>query len=195
VSQPFPGTNRRVVSWIGWWSRVHSPGTLRLALGSAIRHGMNDPPTSARHSGLIDAEAPVISTGRYRSSNGDCWRLISDPVSGRRLARRGPNPLIRWQVTETPIEEFLAVNGPGPAHDALRQILGSSSEEVDRVDLPSLPNNGNQPDHSAGSLPRECWIPVPIAAPVATAPNILRHFLSQKKPNCRRLLRVRLGGS
>ena len=65
----------------------------------------------------------------YRSSNGDRWRLITDPVSGRRVVRHEPNPASGGHVTEMTVEEFLAVNGPGPEFEALRRILGSSSGE------------------------------------------------------------------
>ena len=58
--------------------------------------------------------AQVTFTDIYRSSNGDCWRLISDP-SGRRV-RHEPNPASGGQAMETPVEDFLAVNGPGPEY-------------------------------------------------------------------------------
>jgi hypothetical protein len=77
---------------------------------------------------------PITSTDIYRSSNGDRWRLISDPKSGRRLVWHEPNPASGGQVTETSVEEFLAVNGPGPEYEALRRMLGDgdSAQEVDR---------------------------------------------------------------
>jgi hypothetical protein len=62
----------------------------------------------------------------YRSSNGDRWRLITDSVSGRRFVRHEANPASGGQITETPVEDFLAVNGPGPEYEALRRLLGSS---------------------------------------------------------------------
>ena len=58
----------------------------------------------ARRAEAAKAEVPATSTDVYRSSNGDRWRLI----------------------TETPVEERLAVNGPGPEHEALRRLLGRS---------------------------------------------------------------------
>ena len=33
-------------------------------------------------------------------------------------------------MTEITVEEFLAVNGPGPEYEALRRILGSSQEQA-----------------------------------------------------------------
>ena len=72
------------------------------------------------------AEAPATSTDVYRSSNGDRWRLITDSVSGRRVVRHEPNTSSGGQITETPVEDFLAVNGPGPEYEALRRLLGSS---------------------------------------------------------------------
>jgi|SRR5690242_5407421 len=81
----------------------------------------------ARRAEVAKAEASATSIGIYRSSNGDRWRLISDPVSGRRLVRHEPNRASGGHVTEMTVEEFLAVNGPGPEFEALRRILGSSS--------------------------------------------------------------------
>ena len=77
--------------------------------------------------------AQVTSTDIYRSSNGDRWRLISDP-SGQRRVRHEPNPASGGQATETPVEDFLAVNGPGPEYGALRRMLGSTGERSAEVD-------------------------------------------------------------
>jgi hypothetical protein len=63
----------------------------------------------------------------YRSSNGDRWRLISDPDSGRKLVRHEPHPASDEHVTETWVEEFLSVNGSGPGHEALRRMLGTKT--------------------------------------------------------------------
>jgi hypothetical protein len=76
--------------------------------------------------------AQVTFTDIYRSSNGDCWRLISDR-SGRRV-RHEPNPASGGQAMQTPVEDFLAVNGPGPEYEALRRMLGSSGERTGTVD-------------------------------------------------------------
>ena len=62
----------------------------------------------------------------YRSSNGDRWRLVRDRETGRRLVRHEPNAASGGRVTETSLEEFLAVNGAGPEYDALRRMLSSS---------------------------------------------------------------------
>ena len=80
----------------------------------------------ARLAEAANVEAPANSTDVYRSANGDRWRLITDSVSGRRVVRHAPNPASGGQITETPVEEFLAVDGPGPAFEALRRLLGSS---------------------------------------------------------------------
>jgi hypothetical protein len=72
------------------------------------------------------SEASASCTDVYRSSNGDRWRLITDTVSGRRVVRHEPNLASGGQITETPVEEFLAVNGPGPEYEALRRLLDSS---------------------------------------------------------------------
>jgi hypothetical protein len=86
----------------------------------------------ARRAEVTKAEAPVVPTDIYRSSNGDRWRLVTNS-SGRRLVRHEPNPASGGQATETPVEDFLAVNGPGPEYGALRRMLasGERSAEVD----------------------------------------------------------------
>jgi hypothetical protein len=71
--------------------------------------------------------AQVTSTDIYLSSNGDRWQLIEDSF-GRRLVRHEPNPASGGQATEIPVEDFIAVNGPGPEYEALRRMLGSSGE-------------------------------------------------------------------
>ena len=80
----------------------------------------------ARRAETDNAEVPANTTDVYRSSNGDRWRLIIDVVSGRRVVRHEPNLASGGQITETPAEEFLAVDGPGPEYGALRRLLGSS---------------------------------------------------------------------
>jgi hypothetical protein len=72
------------------------------------------------------AEALATSTDIYRSANGDRWRLITGSVSGRRFVRHEANPASGGQITETPVEDFLAVDAPGPEYEALRRLLGSS---------------------------------------------------------------------
>ena len=47
----------------------------------------------------VSKTAPVTSMDIYRSSNGDRWRLINDPVSGRRLVRHEANLASGGQVT------------------------------------------------------------------------------------------------
>jgi hypothetical protein len=88
----------------------------------------------AKRAEVGKTEAPATSTDIYRSSNGDRWRLISDSDTGRRLVRHEPNRASGGPVTEVTIEEFLAVNGPGPEYEALRRILGSSVEQLREMD-------------------------------------------------------------
>ena len=64
----------------------------------------------------------ATSADIYRSSNGDRWLLISDS-SGQQLVRHEPNPASGGPATETPVEVFLAVNGPGSEYEALRRML------------------------------------------------------------------------
>lgn len=58
----------------------------------------------------------------YRSSNGDCWRLISDAASGRTFVRHEPNVASGGRITETDVEEFLEIGGSGPEFVALRRL-------------------------------------------------------------------------
>lgn len=79
----------------------------------------------AKRAEVTRAEAPATSADIYRSSNGDRWRLVSDS-SGQRFVRHDPNPASGGRATVTPVEDFLAVNGPGPEYEALRRMLSSS---------------------------------------------------------------------
>jgi hypothetical protein len=79
----------------------------------------------ARRVEATKAEVPANSTDVYRSSNGDRWLLLTDTVSGRRVVRHEPNLASGGQITETPVEEFLSVDGPGPEFEALRRLLDS----------------------------------------------------------------------
>lgn len=88
----------------------------------------------ARRAEVLKAEVPATSTDIYRSSNGDYWRLISNPVSGRRVVLHEPNPASGGQVTEVTVEEFLAANGPSPQVEALRRILRGSDERAREMD-------------------------------------------------------------
>jgi hypothetical protein len=88
----------------------------------------------ARRSEVTKAGGPATSIDLYRSSNGDCWRLINYPISGRKFVRHEPNPASGGLVTERPLEEFLAVNGPGPEYEALRRLLGSSGKQAQEMD-------------------------------------------------------------
>lgn len=74
------------------------------------------------------AVIPFTVTDIYRSSNGDLWSLIRDTETGRRLVRHQPNLASGGHVTETTVEEFLAVNGAGPEYQALRRMLDICDE-------------------------------------------------------------------
>jgi hypothetical protein len=65
----------------------------------------------------------LLAENIYRSSNGDRWRLIRDTTTGRVFVRHEPNPSSGGRVTDTDVEEFLSVDGPGPEFAALRHIL------------------------------------------------------------------------
>jgi hypothetical protein len=66
---------------------------------------------------------PLLTEDIYRSSNGDRWRLISDPVSGRRFVRHEANPSSGGRITDTELDDFLSIEGSGPEHSKLRELL------------------------------------------------------------------------
>lgn len=59
----------------------------------------------------------------YRSSNGDHWQLIRESSTGRIMVRHTPNVPSGGAPSEVSVEEFLASNGSGPEHGALRVLL------------------------------------------------------------------------
>jgi hypothetical protein len=59
----------------------------------------------------------------YRSSNGDRWTLIRYTSSGRLSVRHEANPSSGGRITDTDVDEFLSVAGPGPEFAALRRLL------------------------------------------------------------------------
>jgi len=63
----------------------------------------------------------------YESSNGDCWYLIRDPVTGARDVMHRPNPQSGGQVSYIEIEKFLAEGADGPEHQALRHSMETSA--------------------------------------------------------------------
>jgi hypothetical protein len=64
----------------------------------------------------------------YRSANGDRWWLLTDPASGRKLVRHEANQSSGGHVTDTDVDDFLAVGGSGPEFAALRDLIGQTSE-------------------------------------------------------------------
>lgn len=80
---------------------------------------------SAIHHLLDDATEGTASPvdDVYRSSNGDLWQLVRDAPGGRMLVRHTPNASSGGAASEMSVEEFLAINGSGPEHEALRLLL------------------------------------------------------------------------
>jgi len=68
----------------------------------------------------------VIKEDIYRSSNGDLWRLIRDTSTGRVVVRHEPNEPSGGGTTDTDVEDFLKIDGPGPEFAALRRLLDRS---------------------------------------------------------------------
>jgi hypothetical protein len=61
----------------------------------------------------------------YASSNGDRWLLVHDPDSSQLVVRHEPNPSSGGRTSSVSVAEFVARDGQGPQHDALRQVLAS----------------------------------------------------------------------
>ena len=59
----------------------------------------------------------------YRSQNGDAWHLLRQALSALILVRHTANAASGGKVTDLPVEEFLAIDGAGPEHRALRVLL------------------------------------------------------------------------
>lgn len=59
----------------------------------------------------------------YQSSNGDLWQLIRKASPQHCLVRHTSDPSAAAVVSEMSIEKFLAFNGSGPGHEALRLLL------------------------------------------------------------------------
>ena len=59
----------------------------------------------------------------YRSQNGDAWHLLREARNPRILVRHTANAASGGKITDLPVEEFLAINGAGPEHQAMRVLL------------------------------------------------------------------------
>ena len=77
----------------------------------------------------LRAAEPRISEALYSSPNGDSWRLIRDPASGRMFVRHEPNMASGGRVSDTDVEGFLKRGGSGPESAALRKLLHELGED------------------------------------------------------------------
>ena len=59
----------------------------------------------------------------YRSQNGDAWDLLREAPSALIMVRHTANAASGGKITDFLVEEFLAINGSGPEHQALRTLL------------------------------------------------------------------------
>jgi hypothetical protein len=139
---------------LGGWLALPRPGASRRGCAIAT-HGPTMLAIAAGYEKLArraeaKAEAPATSTDVYRSSNGDRWRLITDSVSGRRVVRHEPNSASGGQITETPVEDFLAVNGPGPS---TRHCADCSAA----AGLPDRPDHGIGQEPASGPFGPSLW--------------------------------------
>jgi len=64
----------------------------------------------------------------YRSSNGDRWVLIWDSDERQGIVRHEPALASGGQITETPMNEFLARSGTSPQNQALEALLEEMGE-------------------------------------------------------------------
>jgi hypothetical protein len=75
----------------------------------------------------------VLITDIYRSSNGDCWKLVRTTESDEpkaALVRHIPNPSSGGSTTDIEVADFLSMNGPGPEYAALRRLLESTADDL-----------------------------------------------------------------
>jgi hypothetical protein len=72
----------------------------------------------------------VSITEIYRSSNGDCWKLVRTTQPARALVRHIPNPPSGGRTTDTTVAEFLSTGGSGPEYSALRRLLQSNADDL-----------------------------------------------------------------
>jgi hypothetical protein len=75
----------------------------------------------------------IIQEDIYRSSNGDRWKLLRDTSTGRVVVRHEPNQASGGNVTDTDVEDFLKIEGPGPEFAALRRVLDRPAREGSTV--------------------------------------------------------------
>jgi hypothetical protein len=75
----------------------------------------------------------IIQEDIYRSSNGDCWKLVHDTSTERVIVRHEPNQASGGNVTDTDVEDFLRINGSGPEFAALRRLLDRPAGEGSTV--------------------------------------------------------------
>jgi hypothetical protein len=73
---------------------------------------------------------PLFTENIYRSPNGDRWRLIRDPASGRRFVRHEPNAASGGRVTDIELDDFLSIDGAGPEYSNLRHLLRRQGEDA-----------------------------------------------------------------
>ncbi len=73
----------------------------------------------------------VSVTRIYRSSNGDRWSLVRDSDSGHTFVRHEPNASSGGRTTDTDVNDFLSIDGPGPEFAALRHLLANPADTTD----------------------------------------------------------------
>jgi hypothetical protein len=66
---------------------------------------------------------PITTQNVYRSANGDRWSLISDSSTGEKIVRHQANQSSGGKITDTDVDAFLQIGGPGPEFAALCELL------------------------------------------------------------------------
>ena len=73
----------------------------------------------------------LLSRQLYQSPNGDRWRLIRDPATGRVFVRHEANLPSGGQITDLEIGDFLSPGGAGPEKQELLRLIGSLVEDAE----------------------------------------------------------------
>lgn len=78
--------------------------------------------------GILEGSRMLVSPPIYISSNGDCWRLVTDEASHRVLVRHEANAASGGRVTDMDASAFLQMGGSGPEFVAVRAALEQAGD-------------------------------------------------------------------
>lgn len=66
----------------------------------------------------------------HASPNGDRWRLLRDPETGRTFVRHAGNRASGGHVTDIALAAFLSADRGGPEHQALWSLIGALADDA-----------------------------------------------------------------